>query len=124
MAEDAAQKLLETRAHGRTHVLRIRDAEIYRADTIAQLGHEVRQAIEAAGAGASFVLDLSHVQFLTSAAVGLITNIHAHLKARDYPFALAGAQGEVAEVIETTRLGKVMPVFATVEEALDEFRCR
>jgi anti-sigma B factor antagonist len=124
MAEDAAQKLIETRAHGRTHVLRIRDAEIYRADTIAQLGHEVRQAIEAAGAEASFVLDLSHVQFLTSAAVGLITNIHSHLKARNYPFALAGAQGEVAEVIETTRLGKVMPVFATVEQALDGLRCQ
>ena len=124
MAEDAAQKLLETRAHGRTQVLTIRDAEIYRAERLAQLGHEVRQAIEAAGADASFVLDLSHVQVLTSAAVGLITNIHSHLKARNYPFALAGAQGEVSEVIQATRLGKVMPVFATVEEALDEFRCR
>ena len=124
MSERTVKPLLECRDDGRIRVISIRLPEVYRAETLEQLGHHIRQAIEAAGAGASFVLDLSDVRFLTSAAVGLVTNIWAHLEPRGYPFAVAGLEGDVARVIETVRLSDVMPVFPTVEEALAALRCQ
>jgi anti-anti-sigma factor len=124
MGERAAKGLLDLADHGHVRVMRVRAPEVYRADIIERLGQEVRRAIEAAGAEGSFVLDLSDVLFLTSAAVGLVTNIRAHLEARGYPFAVAGARGEVARVIETIRLAEIMPVFPTVEETLQAFRCK
>jgi len=124
MPERIAKPLLECRDDGRIRIMSIRLPEVYRADSLEQLGHQMRQAIEAAGAGAAFVLDLSQVNFLTSAAVGLVTNIWSHLAPRGYPFAVAGLAGEVARVIATVRLSEVMPVFATVEEALAALRCK
>jgi anti-anti-sigma factor len=123
MPEPLLKPLLECRDDGRIRVISIQLPEVYRADTLEPLGRQIRQAIEAAGAGASFVLDLSRVKFLTSAAVGLVTNIWSHLAPRGYPFAVAGLGGEVARVIETVRLREVMPVFPTVEEALAALRC-
>jgi anti-anti-sigma factor len=124
MPEPAAKPLLECRDDGRIRIMSIRLPEVYRADTLEQLGHQIRKSIEAAGAGGSFVLDLSHVKFLTSAAIGLVTNIWSHLAPRGYPFAVAGLGGEVARVIETVRLREVMPIFPTVEEALAALRCK
>ncbi|MBM4017885.1 MAG: STAS domain-containing protein [Planctomycetes bacterium] len=124
MPERLPKPLLELADHGRVRVMRIRPAEVYQSDLIERLGRELRGAVEAAGAGASFVLDLSCVTFLTSAAIGLVANIWAHLDARGYPFALAAATGEVSQVIRTVRLGEIMPVFTSVEEALSALRCR
>ena len=123
MPEPALKPILECRDDGRIRVVSIRLPEVYRAETLEQLGRQIRRAIEDAGAGASFVLDLSHVTFLTSAALGLVTNIWSHLAPRGYPFAVAGIGGEVARVVETVRLADVMPVFTTVEEALAALRC-
>jgi anti-anti-sigma factor len=123
MSELTGKMLLECRDEGRIRVISIRLPEVYRAETLEQLGRQIRQAIEADGAGGAFVLDLSQVKFLTSAAVGLVTNIWAHLNPRGYPFAVAGLAGEVARVIDTVRLSEVMPVFPTVEEALAALRC-
>ena len=124
MPPHPAKPMLDVADHGHIRVMRIREAEVYRSDTIEHLGREIRRAIEDAGPEASFILDLSAVAFLTSAAVGLVTNIRAHLEARGYPFAVAGARGDVAGVIDTVRLGEILPVFPTVEEALAAFRCR
>jgi anti-anti-sigma factor len=123
MAERTVKPLLECRDEGRIRIISIRLPEVYRAETLEQLGRQIRRAIEGAGAGASFVLDLSHVMFLTSAALGLVTNLWSHLEPRGYPVALAGLGGEVARVIETVRLREVMPVYPTVEEALAALRC-
>jgi anti-anti-sigma factor len=117
MADASGETMLKRRTHGRVEVLSVRAPELYRADAIEQLGHELRRLIETASP-ASFVLDLGAVHFLSSAALGLLLNIRAHLEERKYPFALAAASGEVAEVLRRARLDEVMPVYPTVEEAL------
>jgi len=123
MSERTVKPLLECRDDGRIRIISIRLPEVYRAETLEQLGHQIRRAIEGAGAGASFVLNLSQVTFLTSAALGLVTNLWSQLRPRGYPFAVAGIAGEVARVVETVRLADVMPVYTTVEEALAALRC-
>jgi len=117
MADASGKTMVERRPHGHVEVLSVRAAELYRADAIEQLGRELRRLIDETSP-AAFVLDLGAVGFLSSAALGLLLNLRAHLEERTYPFALAAASGEVAEVLRRARLDEVMPVYPTVEEAL------
>jgi len=117
MAEPVAASLVELRSEDGIDVIAVRPKEVFRADVIEALGRQLRRAIEASR-GTRFVLDLSAVEFLTSAALGLIINIQAHLTGLGHRFAVAGVSGEVAGVFEYTRLKDVMLVYATVEEAV------
>jgi anti-anti-sigma factor len=119
---NSVKKLVDARMHDQTLVLSVRAAEVYQAEMIEQLGHDLRRAIEDAHDASRFVLDLSGVQFLTSGALGLVINLHSHLKGRGYPFAVAGATGEVAGVFERSHLATIMPLAATVADALKELQ--
>jgi anti-anti-sigma factor len=123
MPDAAPKRLVRRRSHGSTEVLTVRAAEVYLAETVEQLGHDLRHEIEAAGPGKRFVLDLSGVTFLSSITIGLILNVHDHLEGRGYPFVVVAGAGEVADVFVRSHLGAALPVFATVEDALRGFQC-
>jgi anti-sigma B factor antagonist len=115
--------LIHAREEGAAGVFSIGVPRVSDADTIERLGHEIRRAI-AASAKSFFVLDLGGVEFLTSAALGLIINIHANLIERGCSFALAAPQGEVARVLRQTRLDKILRVCPSVQEAVRDFCSR
>jgi anti-anti-sigma factor len=116
MAGHADKGMVERRQRGQVEVLHIRVAEAWQADTIEHLGQDLRAAI-GASLNAAFVLDLSAVRFMTSAVLSLLISIRGHLQGRGYGFAVAGATGDVAKMVEHTRLPDVMPVYRTVDEA-------
>lgn len=120
MAGKTAESMVERHTHRCVEVLVLKPHEIYHSDTVEQLGHAIRRAIDSSEGASAFILDLTQVEYLSSAALGLIINIRSHLADRGYRFALVGAQGEVAQVLECTRLSDVMTVFPTVKEALAE----
>ena len=109
------------RERGAVEVLTVHADDVTEADLIGRLGVDLRRAIDAGGADA-FVLDLSAVRFFTSAALGMLINVHAHLADRGYRLALAGAAGNVARVLNHVRLGELLPVCATVEEAVERLK--
>ena len=117
------EPILHRRTFGSTQVLSVRVNEVREADTIAALGVQIRREIEASGAGCRYVLDLSDVTYQTSAALGMVINVRAHLADRGYPFALAGAAGDVARVLAHAHLGEVIPLYPSVEEAVEQMRC-
>jgi anti-anti-sigma factor len=102
---------------GRIDVLHVRVAEAWQADVVEQLGRDLRRAVDAS-ANAAFIMDLSAVRFMTSAVLSLLINVREHLAARGCAFAVAGATGDVAAMVEHTRLADVMPVYPTVGDAL------
>ena len=111
------------RERGAVEVLTVHADDVTEADLIGRLGVDLRRAIEAGAADAdAFVLDLSAVRFLTSAALGMLINIHAHLADRGCRLALAGAAGNVARVLKHARLEELLPVCPTVGEAIDILR--
>ncbi len=122
MADRTSDPLVRIRAEGLVQVLAVRPGPVRAADAIAGLGHDLRRAIEASDRD-RFVLDLSEVTYLTSAALGLVINLHAHLQARGYALAVVAPPGEVAEVFAHTRLGEVIPVYARLDAALDAVGC-
>ena len=114
--------MLDREQRGHVEVLTVRQAEVVQAEIIERLGHTIRKAIDLSDA-TCFVLDLSAVRFMTSGALGLIIHLHAQLAERDRVFVLAAATDDVASALQRARLAEVLPVYATVEEAVRDQEC-
>ena len=64
------------------------------------------------------VLDLSEVDYLDSVALGLLVLSQANLSVIGIPMCLVGPQNGVREVLEISNIGKIIPVYQTIEEAI------
>jgi anti-sigma B factor antagonist len=77
---------------------------------------------EAMGDGRTTVLlDLSGVEFLDSAGVGLLVSAHRRAQAASGVFMVAGITPTVARVLELTRTDRVLQVLPSIEEAIQGF---
>jgi len=63
------------------------------------------------------VLNMSGVSFLDSAGVGGLVQLFVHRKAKSQKFALAALTSQGVAVMQVSGLVKLLPTFATVEEA-------
>jgi anti-anti-sigma factor len=63
------------------------------------------------------VLDMGGVSFLDSAGVGALVQLFVHRKALGQKFALASLTQQGTAVMEVAGLLKLLPIFASVDEA-------
>ncbi|MFB0615512.1 STAS domain-containing protein [Streptomyces sp. AGS-58] len=64
------------------------------------------------------ILDLTHVDFCDSSALGAFVDIHRRRAEARHQFALTGIQPEVRRILELTRLTSVLPLHETVGDVL------
>ncbi|MCS0604356.1 STAS domain-containing protein [Streptomyces sp. LP11] len=64
------------------------------------------------------VLDLSEVDFCDSSALGAFVDLYRRRHADGRRFGLTGLQPQVRRILELTRLTTVVPLYATLEQAL------
>lgn len=67
------------------------------------------------------VIDCERLSFVTSMGLGMLLRVHARARKRGGEVKLAGVQPAVAEVFRVVRLNEVMPIFPTVQAAIDSF---
>ena len=81
---------------------------------------EIRSALEALTGDKAdpIVLDLRDMDFISSAGLGAIVAVRAKSRAYEGKVALVSPQTAVRQVLETTRLTHLFPVFDTVHEAM------
>ena len=111
------QPLLSFEQRGAVSVGHVHLAELVHPDDLARISREFREHTLADQARA-YVLDLSALTYLTSAAIGMLINTHAHLAARNVRFALVASGGLVAEILGHTHLETIIPIHSTVDEAV------
>jgi len=106
---------MELRQEGSTAVIRVHgSADMNDADKMRQMLEDLSDRKTT-----PIVLDLSDMDFICSAGLGAI--ISAHLKSRDYKgqILLVSPQKSVRDLLETTRLTKLFPIFDSVPQALE-----
>lgn len=64
------------------------------------------------------VLEMSELSFLDSAGVGALVQVFVHRRKKGHTFALAGLAKQSSAVIQVAGLRKLLPSYASVEEAL------
>ena len=93
------------RMHGSA---RMADADLMRATLEKLTGSQVTP----------IVLDMSDLDFICSTGLGAI--ISGHLRTRHYQgrVCLVGPKASVLELLETTRLTKLFPIYPSIEQAM------
>lgn len=67
---------------------------------------------------AHLILDLSGVAFLDSAGTGALVQLFVHRRSKGQTFALAALTKQSSAVLQVAGLTKLLPTFASCEEAL------
>ena len=68
-----------------------------------------------------FIIDLSSVSYIDSAALGVLLGQFAHTQRAGYKYALTGLSPRVHTIFEITGTDKVLPIFPTPEDAENSF---
>ncbi len=66
------------------------------------------------------ILDMSGVSYLDSAGVGALVQLFVHRRSAGKRFALAGLTQQGSAVMQVAGLNKLLPIHASVEEALSQ----
>jgi anti-anti-sigma factor len=104
---------LELKKHEEANRTVIRLAGKLSLETVHNFIQELRQ--ETAN---HLILDFSGVSFLDSAGVGALVQIFVHRRNQGETFALTGLTKQSAAVIQVAGLNKLLPIHASIEEAL------
>ena len=91
--------------------------ELVHPEELAGISHGFREYVAESDC-AGYVLDLSNLTYMTSAALGMLINMHAHLAAAGKKFAIVVGEGLVAEAMAQAHLGEVFPVVHDLNEAV------
>jgi anti-anti-sigma factor len=68
------------------------------------------------------IFDLSEICYLDSSGVGILMMCHAKLRKAGGTLRLAGAKGMVEEALAMTSVNKIVQLYTTAQEAVDDFR--
>ena len=85
--------------------------------TTHALGEALRA--EAANRPALLLVEMSGLRFIDSSALNAILRVHEDLRAVGCVLALVGPWGSVARVLRLVGADRLIPVFASVEAALE-----
>lgn len=78
----------------------------------------VMKSVEQTTATNHVVVDIHGVEYLDSVALGVLALSQANFSMIGIEMSLVGPQGPVREVLEISNIPKLIPIYATVEEAI------
>ncbi|OCA81956.1 STAS domain-containing protein [Pseudobacillus wudalianchiensis] len=67
------------------------------------------------------ILNLEHVTYLNSSALGIIADIAIKAKEAEKELVITGIQSPMNEIFEVVKFDTFMKIFSTAEEAIDYF---
>jgi anti-sigma B factor antagonist len=84
-------------------------------ETVPNFIHTVKQE-----SAAHVILEMGGVSFIDSAGVGALVQVFVHRRNKGQTFALAGLTKQGSAIIQVAGLRKLLPTYASLEEALAE----
>ena len=74
------------------------------------------------GGDSNFLLEMSSVDFVDSTGLGTIVRLAKRVREAKGELRVCDPQPKILELLELTRLDKILPIFKTQEEALEDLR--
>jgi len=86
-------------------------------DRIRAIGEHLRAAVSACGER-QVVLDMTRIQHISSATLGVFIILNETLRANGRRLNLAAVQPPIAKILEITKLDKVLGIYPSVDDAV------
>jgi len=116
----STNRRIDVSSEGPVTVAQIVDKKILDESAIQEMGSEILNLIEQDGRR-SLALDFSHVEYLSSAALGKLITLDRKMKGHKGRLALCNIRPEILEVFQITKLTKVFDIRKDVAEAVSSF---
>jgi anti-sigma B factor antagonist len=116
----------ETQANMKIHkqgdvcVVEFEDRKILEEPLINDIGERISELIEA-DTEPKILLDFKNVEYLSSAALGVLITLNNQLLERQGQLVLADIHPQIYEVFKITRLYKLFNIQSNTEEAIKAF---
>lgn len=111
---------IEQTTHGNVEVVRILDRTLTDEPPLDELREELRSVV-ASKPGANLVLDLAGVDFLSSAMLDTLGQIHRKLALSGGRVKLCSVHPAIAEVLRITHLDRLFTIHADADAARASF---
>ncbi len=102
-------------------VVEFKDRKILDDVQIQEIGQEFNDLVEV-DKKRSILLNFSHVEFLSSSALGKLISLDKQVKQQDGNLKMSNIRPEIMEVFAITRLNKLFDIKDDVPDALAAFR--
>ncbi len=89
-------------------------------ENVEQIGRELFALVDQYGCR-KILLDLERVRFITSSVLGKIISLHRRMHRGDGRLILCRPEGEVSNVLNTSKLNQYFHIVTTLEEAKTAF---
>lgn len=115
---DGGTRRIDIEEVGEATIVRFVDKRILDETNIQIIGSQLAGLVDDDGRR-KIVLDFSHVEYLSSAALGKLITLDKKIKAVKGKLRLCGIRPEIHEVFKITRLDKIFTICDDQEKALD-----
>ena len=111
---------IEATRHGTVDVVRILEPRLIDDPHLDELRAEIGEVV-GARQGINLLLDLGRVEFLSSAMLEMLSGFYRLLGTAGGQLRLCRLTPAIAEVFRTTKLDRLFPIHADIDEALARF---
>jgi anti-sigma B factor antagonist len=121
MARTVKYTYLDLQDAGEVLVVTFKQASILDQAVIDQIGQEFNQAELEAASNRKLLVDFRTVEYMSSAMLGKIVQLHKRCKADKIKLKLCGIGSNPLEVFKITRLDKLFEIYKDAATALPTF---
>jgi anti-sigma B factor antagonist len=116
---DAFRRIL-TGKKGDIHMVAFKDSKILDDVTLDEIKQEIAQLL-GKSSGPDVLLDFANVEFMSSAMLGLLGQLHRKIKAGNGRLKMCGIRPEIMQVFKITSLDKLFSIHKDAPTALATF---
>jgi anti-sigma B factor antagonist len=119
-ASSAASDKFSTMVRDNVHIVTLTNENVLDAFEIESLGAALRAYVESSDT-ANLVIDLSKVEHLSSAALGMLVTLKSTAESGGGSLRLANVRHDLKKIFKLTKLDKVLKIHDDVESAVRSF---
>ena len=115
-----AFRRIQTAKQGTIHMVAFKDSKILDDTTLDEIKREINTLLGQA-VGPDVLLDFSNVEFMSSAMLGLLGQVHRKIAAGKGRLRMCGIRPEIMQVFKLTSLDKLFSIHKDAPTALATF---
>jgi anti-sigma B factor antagonist len=115
-----AFRRIQTAKKGDIHMVAFKDSKILDDTTLDEIKREINTLLGQA-VGPDVLLDFSNVEFMSSAMLGLLGQVHRKIAAGKGRLRMCGIRPEIMQVFKLTSLDKLFSIHKDAPAALATF---